>query len=441
MDINLSISAAPGITTDYLIVALYESSAPTALVDSQAFAAPHSAPRNINFTGLNAVPHLVIIYQNAAAIASGTIRHSFIYQPNFIDAQIRIDEFAKAGVTTGVVVGATSATDATLKDWDFGIERRGFGTMERGTDYSFDNSTGTWALLVSGDQLGDGEIFVFHFQPKITLVTPTVSQNAGMFFSDYVIKTADETLDNSFMGKCILLQGGGDHFTLTLPALSGVTNGKVMGFISEGGSHISASLLCGGSDVLNFMGSRTAVHLHQAEQIFLFKKNGVWNVMNPEGNFKAVGEIVDDYKQDQFNCLFADGSELDRVIYARVYEYMLSLDSAMVVSDTDWNNVALNNKGKWSSGDGVSTFRVPLLYAPGFLRGVNGVARKAGSYQVEDTHYIDMGGQDDGAPGNGNDPGTANGLRYNAGTAQFHDRTKGTETRPANTGIYKMIRC
>jgi hypothetical protein len=52
MDINLSISAAPGITTDYLVAAIYEATAPATLVQSQGFAAPHTTPQNISFVNV-----------------------------------------------------------------------------------------------------------------------------------------------------------------------------------------------------------------------------------------------------------------------------------------------------------------------------------------------------------------------------------------------------
>jgi hypothetical protein len=138
MDIKFSISPAPGIATDWLVAALYEETAPTTLVQSQGFAAPHTASQNISFTGLNPVPHIVIIYQNAANVAAGTIRHRFIYDPNFIDAEIRSDMVLTADTTPGFVSTGLSYTDATLKDWSFDIERRGFGTMEPGVDYSWD---------------------------------------------------------------------------------------------------------------------------------------------------------------------------------------------------------------------------------------------------------------------------------------------------------------
>src|ERR1700694_767326 len=125
MDINLSISPAPGITTDWLIVAVYESTAPTTLVASQGFAAPHTSPQNIVFTGLNPVPHQVFVYQNATNAATGTVRHNFTYDPSYRSANIRADLFLIVGNSgNDPVTNASAFTRADLDGWNYSIERR-----------------------------------------------------------------------------------------------------------------------------------------------------------------------------------------------------------------------------------------------------------------------------------------------------------------------------
>jgi hypothetical protein len=149
MDINLSISSATSIISNYLVVAIYEETSPTVVVDFQSFAAPHTSSRNISFTGCNPVPHKVIIYENASAAVGGTIRHNFIYNPNFKNAQIREDLFILAGTTAGL--SGTSYTDASLAGWTWSLERRGVGTLQKDVDYSWDSGTNTWQLLATSD--------------------------------------------------------------------------------------------------------------------------------------------------------------------------------------------------------------------------------------------------------------------------------------------------
>src|SRR3954466_9391995 len=127
MDINLSISPATGIPSNYLVVAIYEETSPNVVVNFQTFAAPHTSSRNITFTGRNPVPHKVVIYENASAAVGGTIRHNFIYNPWFKNAQIRDDLFIIAGTTPGQ--SGISYTDASLTGWTWSLERRAVGTL------------------------------------------------------------------------------------------------------------------------------------------------------------------------------------------------------------------------------------------------------------------------------------------------------------------------
>jgi hypothetical protein len=386
MDINFSISPAPGIATDWLVAAIYEATAPATLIQSLGFAAPHTAPQNISFVGVNPVPHIVIVYQNAANVPAGTIRHQFIYDPNFINAQIRADLVLTADSTPGFVSTGLSYTDATLKDWSFDIERRGFGTMELGVDYSWDNVLTKWTLLATVDTpqpaIQPGEKFIIHFLPKITIATNTGNTVAGLFSNSFDI-TADVTLTAANMGQCGMIAGAGDHLTITLPSLSAVPDNKIIGFISDGGSHINAQVKAAGTDSFKFLnGTPSVINLCQAEHIWLFKKNNKWNVAWANGNFKTVGDIIEQFSKDPavvLNTVFADGSVLSRVTYARLWKYVQLLDPSELVNDTDWNNVALGNKGRYSTGDGATTFRIPILYINGFLRAVDGATRKAGS--------------------------------------------------------------
>ena len=119
----------------------------------------------------------------------------------------------------------------------------------------------------------------------------------------------------------------------------------------------------------------------------------------------------------------------------------------MLVTDANWNNAVLNNKGRYSSGTDGTNFRVPLLYTPGFVRGVNENSRKAGSYEQEaigpHAHAYkrtrtDIVGTQYETPNRmrgGNDRGLYTGDDVNT------SNNSGTENRPANVGVYLLIRC
>lgn len=145
------------------------------------------------------------------------------------------------------------------------------------------------------------------------------------------------------------------------------------------------------------------------------------------------------------NAVFANGGLLDRDVYPRLWEWVQGAGADIIVTDENWNNVALNNKGKFSYGDGSTTFRVPLLYTPGFFRGVDGSSRKAGSYEAEmvgahnhpykRTRTDTIGTRyENNSIRQGSDRGLWTGDDVNT------SNNTGTENRPSNIGVYYMIR-
>lgn len=85
------------------------------------------------------------------------------------------------------------------------------------------------------------------------------------------------------------------------------------------------------------------------------------------------------------NYVRPNGALLNRADYPELWEF--ANKSGMIVSDTDWREFAKQNWGKWSTGDGSTTFRLPLLGGE-FIRildnsrGVD-TNRVQGSYQID----------------------------------------------------------
>lgn len=453
MDINLSISPATGIPSNYLVVAIYEETSPSVVVNFQTFAAPHTSSRNITFTGCNPVPHRVVIYENASAAVGGTIRHNFIYNPQFKNAVVREDLALVAGTSSGF--SGVSYSDASLAGWIWSLERRGVGTLIKDSDYSWDSGTNTWQLLATTDNstpsIETGEKFIIRFQPKITTSTVPSVNNTPNLFNDVQLVDVNTTLDATIIGKAVLISGTNPYLEITLPDITTVLANKVLFFLFEGGNHINAAVKCFGIQKIQWLKQNlTELIGGQSEQFGLFKwvdpndsSIYAWRVINPDGNYKTAGEIVDIYKETNvLNCIYANGATVSRNTYKRLWNHVQTLDSSMLVSDTDWNNAALNNKGKYSSGDGSTTFRLPQLYTAGFLRAVNSSVRKAGSFEVEtvkvadDVKGVKVTGT--GTVAGPVDNVTTPGNQFNLLSA--YDIGTGTETKPANFGVYKLIR-
>lgn len=467
MDINISISPATSIIANYLVVVIYEETSPNVVADFQTFAAPHVASRNISFVNCNPVPHFVKIFENAAAAVGGTIRHQFLYNPNFKNAEIRDDLFIAADVTPGFPSSGISYTDATLEGWKWSLERRGFGTMQIGIDYSWDSNTNTWELLATVDtpepEIEPGEIFVLHFQPKITTSVVPATTSSIVLFSAVEILDDDTDLDQTIIGKAIQLAGVGPQFSVVLPDLTTILANRPLIIMSNGGNHVNASIKAYAGQTIEWLNEiLNEVNIGQSEQIWMYKwvdpgNTGIycWKVLHSDGNFRTAGEFVNSYKDSNvLNCLYANGALVSRTTYRRLWNYVQSLDPSMLVSEADWNNAALNNKAKYSTGDGATTFRIPLSYATGFYRAVNSNIRKAGSHEgaqlLDHRHEGTIGTLPVTLFGRGlinrllgKYNGTGNGLTDLTGSPLKTDGTAistGNGNWPDNTAEYRLIR-
>lgn len=448
MNINLSISAAPGIS-NFLIAAVYEASNPNVVVEFQVLPKPLLSDVNITFEGLDPVVHNVVIWENSTATPGGSIRHKFIYDPEYTNSTISVrdDLFLTVGAGEGnPVAGEDVFEREDLEDWDYTIERRGYGSMEPSVDVSISLNRKQFALIREGDIFSEGEVFILHFEPKVVTNVPIVSDKSGrVFFTTETIET-NRTLVVADVGKAFKLQGANDTLTVTLPALNLIPENRHIAFISEGGSHKVATIVAAGSDTIEWAGAtRQNILLGQSERVWIYAKGGVWIVSVASGSFDRVGEVFMSYDDSVLNALPLDGRVLDRVVYARLWEWVQTLDASMIVTDTNWSNPALNNYGRFSFGDGSTTFRIPQMHAPGFVRAVNPATRKAGSYEAgmvgPHTHPSpykkndSRGGDQVNTVYDGNDGGP-----YGSASAIPADPTA-TENRPANIGIYFMIRC
>jgi hypothetical protein len=226
-----------------------------------------------------------------------------------------------------------------------------------------------------------------------------------------------------------------------------MTENRHICFISEGGNHKCATIQAAGSDTIEWLNSaRQTIIMGQSERIWIYVSGGVWVVSVSSGGFSRVGEIYMSYDESDINAVFANGALLSREVYARLWEWLQNASPSVIVSDANWNNVALNNKGKFSYGDGSTTFRVPMLYVTGFFRGVDPNNRIAGSYEAESvgshTHNITVYGQ---KRGSGNDPSDQAASKSQTDgfgtTGTWATLSNGSlENKPSNVGVYYMIR-
>lgn len=441
MNWNLSILGTPANPANYLVAAIYDASAPSVLVDSIPLPKPYTgASINISFLNVDPIVYDFILWESADTTPTGVQRNTFSLQPSNQTVQVRADLYLIADLTPGFASGGNSYTDTTLAGWTYGLERVPQGTLPLGLAYT--TTATSWTLFAAGDVISPGEAFVLHFLP-IAINTPLQTPNQ---LSGTVIITGNTSLSNTDVGKGFLIQGAGPVLTITLPDIGIVGDLKFMNFYSSGGSHVNANIIPFGSNTILWPTS-TKIVLGQCEQLKLFKANGVWNVDASSLGIIMVGEIVEQYKKQPINTLFGNGALVSRTTYSRLWDYVQSLESGVVVPDANWANTDTDgnfiNKGRYSFGDGSTTFRVPLLYLYGFTKGIDGSSRLPGSFdegQVGEFNLVFEIPKGDSY--NGSSPSTRVGQGGNPNTPVDINTTVNTGllTESVNTGIYKLIR-
>lgn len=476
MNINVSIGNTAVVTPgDYLIATIYDASAPTVVVQYQVLSQPYGGSYNVSFTDLNPVVYNWILWENSTPAPEGSIQASkYSIQPTQDTIQVRADLFLTADSSTGFASNTNSYTDASLSGWTYRIIASETQILQPDVDYTTTDTSFT--LAQTGAVFNAGDVYVLQFQPIVS--TTSAAFSTTNLFSANTVLTANTTIDNTYAGKSIMLQGASSAFAITLPALSAVSLYADFSFFSDGGSHQNVSIICQGSDVIQFGGASLAqITLGQGERLILWKSgvlsgsSNVWSVYECSDAVKLVGELLPSYKTTELNCIFPNGQLLSRNTYVRLWNWVQTLPPSQLVSDATWNATSVVdsqtyalNKGLFSQGDGSTTFRVPLLSQNSFLRAVDGSSRVAGSGQVESIRAHDHTTHGSGAIPGSNLFLSRNGLtgnkqRYSGGggdelggytgpdafmrTGKDNGvfQTSPTETVPTNTGIYYLIRC
>lgn len=461
MDANISIKASLNDIANQFVVSLEDASAEGTYIDfkiptKNASAPYYSDPFQVTFTGLTQKAYILKLWESPDGTVSGTVRNSTNFQPTSTTTTIRADLVIQADVTPGFASGGTTYTDTSLVGWTYSVERKGTGTM---VEYSTPDITdpeyqqdgiGGWHLLRSGDQISNQEVFIHRFQPQVAAAVPA----SPTIISSGVVLDTTIALDNTYVNKALYIQGTGLIVPITLPNLATITDYQMLIFYSSGGNHISAPITAYGTDKILFNGQQTKITLNQCEQLKLFKANGVWNVDYASPGILRVGELILNYSKVEKNTLLLDGTQnLSRTTYARLWDFISSLESGCIVTAANWGATSIVNsityyinKGKFNTGDGSTTFGLPLIHNYGFLKAVDGSTRFPGNLETgqvgafSDNISLTLGNSFSGSPGGGwpGYPGKGQDNPQAKTFGQTFNATK--ENLVTNIGVYALIR-
>ncbi|MBS1915658.1 MAG: hypothetical protein JST87_05235 [Bacteroidetes bacterium] len=386
--IQVSIEGSLINSSNNFVVALYDSTAPTVVLESQAPTKPYSNPFQVTFAYDATIgrTYIVKLWESADTTPSGTVRNSTSITPSANSTSVRFNDELIVDTSAGLTSGTDTYVNSSYIGWDLWFERKGEGTMFATTgtpEYTYDKTTGT-ITLPSGITFQPGEEFVTHFYPQIGTNIQTVSGG----ISSGVIISANTTFDNTYKNKAIFCQGSTSQLVCSLPALSTLLDYDYIYIYSNGGSHINLVLNTQGTDKINSSSQVTQIILGQCEVLKLFKANGVFNIDNDIAGVLGVGEFVYTMALVDANTLQCAGQLVNRADYPRLWAWVQTLDSSMLVTEaalaTTDGNGNLINQAKFSSGTTSSNFRLPKLTNYELLKVVDGTARKAGSFEEED---------------------------------------------------------
>lgn len=437
-------------SSNYFVLSWAAASAPGVTIGYYAPTKPYSFPIEYTITGLTSQLYIVTLWENSTAVPGGTSRGTYSFQPSSSSTTGRTDLYLTADISTGFTSGATTYVDSSLIGWNIDVELFGSGTLEAGTDYNFDNTTGTITFTMTGFTITPSMRVIIHFQPQIStaIATPPSIISSG------VTITANTTLDNTYVNKAIFLQGAGSDLVCSLPALSSISDWQMLIFYSNGGSHLNAVLNCSGTDKILWKSNVSQLILAQYEQLKLFKANGVWNVDYASPGINAVGEVVDLFTYGGPNALRLNGQLLNRTDYPRLWNWVQSLPSGCLISDATWTATStLNgqtyfiNKGFFTTGDGSSTFRLPDFTYAGYRRnGLGAGGDVAGTFKNGTVGQFTSGvqipvGNSFTGPAGGSWGGYAGRGQNNEATQSYSNTfNSGVQNTPNSVGIVAAIR-
>jgi hypothetical protein len=454
MQISVSSQTSLLNASNFFVFALYDSSAPSVLLESQQPAKPYGNPIQISFTYNCLSGHIYIIklWESPDNTPTGIVRNSFsqAVNSNASSVSVKLDEYLEADVTAGLVSGTTSYVNTDWAGWNYSIERIGAGTMVPDSSIDTDPNytqtpTGGFTLKQSGDVFQPDEKFVVRFTPQVFSV-PETGAPSSIFSSGRVI-TSDETLTISDLNKALLIQSASTTIALVLPSLISVADYSFVYIYSIGGSHYNAVINCPGTDKIKygfFDNVLSQIILGQVEILKLFKANNKWNVENELIGVKCVGEVFYNYLGAEINALPFSGQLVLRAEYPRFWAYVQTLQTGSVVTDSAWNSTfttvdGINYytlKGCFSAGDGSTNFRLPLI--TNFIRPIS--SRVPGSLELQTIqahdHHI-TGSSQTNFGGFGHVPGVNLAGTEDGG---YTDNTGDAETKPTNIGLPLMIR-
>lgn len=376
---------------NFFSFSLEDASAPGVYLEIVTPAKPYGNPIQISFTYNCISGHMyrIVLWESLSGGATGVVRNSFSETINGQNVLVKMPEYLTVGTTAGLVANATTYVNTSWVNFSYMLHGRTKvmfhdGTTSPDPDYH-QVATGGFSLVRTGDVFLNSEEFVVNFVPLV--IGAPSGTPSGPFGSGRII-TTDQTLTGADINQALIIQGAADKITIDLPDPDTIPDfTSFIHLISAGGNHINARIRTVGAGKIVYPGILTELSLGQAENLICFPFNKNWYVFNDLFGVRSVGEVLYNYSNLEINTVLCNGQLLGREKYTRLWAFVQSLEAGVVVSDASWSTFTNNastdgatvypNKGRFSLGDGSTTFRMPLLTNTS----LKGTAANPGSFE------------------------------------------------------------
>jgi hypothetical protein len=243
---------------------------------------------------------------------------------------------------------------------------------------------GGFKLLQAGDVLIEGERYELDlFSLQGGSGSSSASSTGSSLIKGQVPVTTNLTLNSTdHLNKLISIRANTSIITVTLPDIDDVPDNTIIPIETAILNTYQARITTQGGQYIYMRNNNyTRLYMGISESIWLYRGEDGWYVINDFAqSYERVGKVEASYKVG-INEILASGDLISRAAHPRLWEYVQTL-GASLVSEATWQTVSVEYAGRtvylpfrgcYSTGDGVTNFRVPHLMNMG-LRGVESLS-------------------------------------------------------------------